>query len=60
MITTDDNTQKVEEKISEALGLEIAAQKAVEELGSNGLLDKGGMKDKLEKMRKQANNHQRP
>ena len=36
-----------------------AAQKAVEELGSQGLLDKGGMKDKLEKMRKQANNHQR-
>jgi DNA anti-recombination protein RmuC len=36
----------------------MAAQKAVEELDSKGLLDKGGMKDKLEKMRKQANNHQ--
>jgi hypothetical protein len=36
----------------------MAAQKAVEELVSKGLLDKGGMKDKLEKMRKQANNHQ--
>ncbi len=58
-MTTNDSKQKVEEKIGEALGLEMAAQKAVEELGSKGLLDKGGMKDKLEKMRKQANNHQR-
>ena len=32
----------------------MAAQKAVEELGSKGLLDKGGMKAKLEKMRNQA------
>jgi hypothetical protein len=59
MMTSSDSKQKVEEKMGEALGLEIAAQKAVEELGSKGLLDKGGMKDKLEKMRKQANNHQR-
>jgi ferritin-like metal-binding protein YciE len=58
MMTTNDNKQKVEEKIGEALGLEMAAQKAVEELGSKGLLDKGGMKAKLEKMRDQANNHQ--
>ena len=34
MMTTNDNKQKVEEKIGEALGLEMAAQKAVEELGS--------------------------
>ena len=59
MMTNNDNKQKVEEKIGEALGLEMAAQKAVEELGSKGLLDKGGMKAKLEKMRNQANNHQR-
>ena len=59
MMTTNDNKQKVEEKIGEALGLEMAAQKAVDQLGSKGLLDKGGMKAKLEKMRKQANNHQR-
>src|ERR671932_2334167 len=58
MMTTNDNKQKIEEKIGEALGLEMAAQKAVEELVSKGLLDKGGMKDKLEKMKKQANNHQ--
>jgi rubrerythrin len=50
--------EKLEEKIGEALGLEIAAQKAVEELGSKGLLDEAGMKAKLDKMRKEANNHQ--
>jgi hypothetical protein len=59
MMTTNQSKQKIEKKIGEALGLEMAAQKAVEELASQGLLEKGGMKDKLEKMRKQANNHQR-
>jgi len=59
MMTTIDSKQNLQEKIGEALGLKMAAQKAVEELGSKGLLDKGGMKDKLEKMRNQANNHQR-
>jgi rubrerythrin len=44
--------------MGEALGLEMAAQKAVEELGSKGLLDEAGMKAKLNKMRKEANNHQ--
>jgi len=58
-MSSEDSKQKLQEKIGEALGLEMAAQKAVEELGSKGLLDKGGMKDKLEKMRKQANNHQK-
>ena len=29
MMTTNDSKQKVEEKIGEALGLEMAAQKAV-------------------------------
>jgi predicted transcriptional regulator len=32
--------QKIEEQIGEALGLEIAAQKAVQELSSKGLLEK--------------------
>ena len=50
--------QKLEQKIGEALGLEKAAQSAVEELSSKGLLDEGGMKDKLQNMKKQANNHQ--
>ena len=57
-MSSEDNKHKLQEKIGEALGLEMAAQKAVEELGSKGLLDKGGMKAKLEKMRDQANNHQ--
>ena len=50
--------EKLEKKIGEALGLEKAAQATVEELSAKGLLDEGGMKDKLQTMRKQANNHQ--
>ena len=52
------NLQKLEQKIGEALGLEKAAQVAVEELSAKGLLDEGGMKDKLQNMKKQANIHQ--
>ena len=52
------NLQKLEQKIGEALGLEKAAQVAVEELSAKGLLDEGGMKDKLQNMKQQANNHQ--
>lgn len=54
----DNDKQKIEQKIGEALGLEMAAQKAVEELVSKGLLDEVGMKTKLEGMRKEANSHQ--
>ena len=50
--------EKLQEKLGEALGLEIAAQKAVEELGSKGLLDKNGMITQLKKMQSQAGNHQ--
>jgi len=50
--------QKLEEKIGEALGLEMAAQKTVEEFESKGLLDKHGIKGRLESMKKEANNHQ--
>ncbi len=50
---------KLEQKIGEALGLEMAAQKAVQELDSKGLLDEAGMKAKLDKMRKEASNHQK-
>jgi rubrerythrin len=57
-MASNSNKPEIEKKIGEALGLEMAAQKAVEELDSKGLLDKGGMKTKLENMRKQANNHQ--
>jgi hypothetical protein len=48
----------LEQKIGEAIGLEKAAQEAVEELSAKGLLDKGGIKDKLQSMKKQASNHQ--
>jgi hypothetical protein len=50
--------KKLEQKLGEAIGLEMAAQKAVGDLSSRGLLDKGGMKGKLERMKKEANNHQ--
>ena len=50
--------QKLEQKIGEALGLEKAAQAAVEKLSTQGLLDEGGMKDKLQNMKKQANSHE--
>ena len=53
-----DYKQKLEQKIGEALGLEMAAQKAVEELSLKGLLDQDGIKGKLEGMRKEAGNHQ--
>lgn len=48
--------EKLQEKLGEALGLEMAAQKAVEELGSKGLLN--GMLPILEKMQSQAGKHQ--
>jgi hypothetical protein len=50
--------EKLEEKLGEAMGLEMAAQKAVEELGFRGLLDENGMLDQLQKMQTQAGNHQ--
>ena len=58
MSIDSSSKEKLEQKIGEALGLEVAAQKAVQELGSKGLLDEQGMKAKLDKMRKEANNHQ--
>lgn len=56
-MSTIDNKQKLEKKIGESVGLEMAAQKAVEERGSRGL-DIGEMKSKLERMRKEASNRQ--
>jgi len=52
------NKSKLEQKIGKALGLEKAAQLAVEELSAKGLLDEGGMKEKLQIMNEQDNNHQ--
>src|SRR5687768_18042184 len=51
--------EKVEEQIGEVLGLEIAAQKAVEELSIKGLLDKRGIRGKLQGMRNEAAGHQK-
>jgi hypothetical protein len=48
----------LEQRLGEVLGLEIAAQKAVEELDSKGLLDEGGIKSQLQGMKQEANNHQ--
>ena len=50
--------EKLQEKLGEALGLEMAAQQAVEELGSKGLLEENGMLAQLQKMQSQAGNHQ--
>jgi hypothetical protein len=51
--------QKIEEQIGEALGLEIAAQKAVERLSSKGLLDKRGIRGKLQGMKSEATGNQK-
>jgi ferritin-like metal-binding protein YciE len=50
--------EKLEQKIGKALGLEKAAQLAVEELSAKGLLNESGMKEKLQILKEQANNHQ--
>jgi ferritin-like metal-binding protein YciE len=50
--------EMIQEKIGEALGLEKAAQKAVEELDSRGLLKPEQMK-KLSKMREEASQQEK-
>jgi hypothetical protein len=50
--------EKLQQKIGKALGLEKASQLAVEEITAKGLLNVGGMEDKLEIMKNQAKNHQ--
>ena len=51
--------QNLEKKIGEVIGLEKASQGAVEKLSSKGLLDKDGMNDKIQTIRKQDKTHQR-
>ena len=51
--------EKLEEQIGEVLGLEMAAQKAVEELSTKGLLEKREIKGKLQGMKKDAGNHEK-
>src|SRR5918994_375061 len=50
--------EMIQEKIGEAMGLEKAAQKAVEELDSRGLLKPEQMK-KLSKMREEASQQEK-
>jgi hypothetical protein len=45
------DNQKIEKKIGEVLGLEMAAQKAVEQLISKGILDKADIKKEVEEIR---------
>ena len=53
------NKEKLEQKLGEAIGLEVAAQKAVDELSAKGLLDQGPInKGRLDRMQKEANSHQ--
>ena len=59
MSLDNSSKEKVEEKIGEALGLEMAAQKAVQDLSSKGLLNEQKMDVKLDGMRQEASNHQR-
>jgi hypothetical protein len=50
--------EKLQEKLGEALGLEIAAQKAVEQMSSRGLLNENGVLTQLQRMQAQAGKHQ--
>ena len=52
-------SQKLEQKLGEVLGLEMAAQKAVEELSAKGLLEEAGIEAQVEGMKQEANNHQK-
>ena len=50
--------EKLEEQIGECLGLERAAQQAVQDLSQKGLLDKPGLNGKLVGMQKEAGGHE--
>lgn len=56
MAQSSEIKEKLEEKIGECLGLERAAQKAVEELSSKGLLE--GVEAKIEGMKEEASGHE--
>jgi hypothetical protein len=49
--SSNSSKEKLEQKLGEALGLEMAAQKAVKTLSSKGLLSEHEMDIKLEGMR---------
>jgi ferritin-like metal-binding protein YciE len=52
------NNEKLQEKLGEALGLEMAAQKAVNELISRGLIEEETFRQKIENMKGQAGKHE--
>ena len=55
----DSSSKEKLQKLGEALGLEMAAQKALQVLSSKGLLGEHEMDVKLDGMREEASNHQR-
>ncbi|MGN6623349.1 MAG: hypothetical protein ACTHKK_04330 [Candidatus Nitrosocosmicus sp.] len=55
--SSKEDIKKLEEKIGEVLGLERAAQKAVEEINAMKLLDSSTKKEVLE-IREEANSHE--
>lgn len=57
-ISKEKLNEVIQEQIGECIGLERAAQKAVEELESRGLLDSREIRSKMEEMREQAGNHE--
>jgi O6-methylguanine-DNA--protein-cysteine methyltransferase len=57
-LSGEELKEKLEEQIGECLGLERAAQKAVQELESKGLLDKEEIMRKMEEMKEEASNHE--
>jgi hypothetical protein len=58
-LLSGSSREKLEQKLGEALGLEMAAQKALQVLSSKGLLGEHEMDVKLDGMREEASNHQR-
>jgi len=58
-LLSGSNKEKLEQKLGEVLGLEMAAQKALQVLSSKGLLGEHEMDVKLDGMREEASNHQR-
>jgi ferritin-like metal-binding protein YciE len=51
-------TQLLEKKIGEVLGLEMAAQKAIDHIKSIGILDNKEIEKEVNDIRSEANNHQ--
>lgn len=57
-MVSEELKEKLEEQIGECLGLERAAQQAVQEIDAMGLLDKPGLKTKIMGMQKEAGGHE--